>query len=101
MSGTDKLLEGDHSVIIQGIAPPPVVLPLRTKVLRETSASDEFVIALFEAFYCALGDIVKLDDLRNSLSRAQTTDDCGPDRLLRIHDDQLLTAAVVTSKIMQ
>ncbi len=54
----DELLEGGHSVVIQGIAPPPVVLPLGAKVLWQTSASDKFVVAYFEAFHRAFGDIV-------------------------------------------
>jgi hypothetical protein len=97
----DQLLEGGHGVVIQGVAPPSVILTLGAKVLRETTVSNEFVVTLFEAFHLAFGDIVKLDNLRNSPSRAQATDDGGPNCLLRIHDDWLLTSAVVASKMMQ
>ncbi len=62
---------GGYDVVVQSVAPPPVVLPLGAEVLWEATASDKFVIVLFEAVYCAFGYIVKLHDLRKcpSLSR--------------------------------
>jgi hypothetical protein len=50
----DELLEGGQGVVVQGVAPPRVVLPLRAEVLWEAIARNEFCIALFEAFCRAM-----------------------------------------------
>ncbi len=96
----DELLEGGHCVVIQGVTPPSVALSLRAELFWQTSASDKFVVTLFEAFHSTFGDVIKRNDLRNCPSPTQATEDGGPRRLLSVHADRLVAAAVVTSKIM-
>ncbi len=73
----DDVLQGGRDAILQGVAPPPVHLPLRAEVLEEVLISDKGTEALLELY-----------DLSNSPSHVQDADDGSTNILPRFNLDQ-------------